>query len=88
MRADHAHKLTKQILICLNGSANLILDNGKKKKSFKLKKGGKAIFVNKGVWHILNNMSKECLLLVLCDQKYNKRKDYISSYKEFKKLYS
>ena len=87
VRADHAHKLTKQILIFLNGSAKLILDNGKKKKIFKIKKNGPAIFVKTGVWHILKEMTKDCLLLVLCDQKYNKRKDYINNYKEFLKLY-
>ena len=46
-RGDHAHKITRQILICLNGSAKLILDNGKNKKIFKIKKGGKATFVEK-----------------------------------------
>ena len=86
-RADNAHKLTRQILICLNGSAELILDNGKKKKKLKIKKNSKAIYVKKGVWHTLKNMTKDCLLLVLCDQKYNKRKDYINNYKEFLKLY-
>jgi dTDP-4-dehydrorhamnose 3,5-epimerase-like enzyme len=71
----------------LNGSAELILDNGKKKKKLKIKKNSKAIYVKKGVWHTLKNMTKDCLLLVLCDQKYNKRKDYINNYKEFLKLY-
>ena len=88
IRGDHAHKLTRQIIICLNGSAKLVLDNGKQKKTLRIQKGGKAIFVKKGVWHTLNNMSKDCLLLILCDQKYNRRKDYINNYKEFKKLYS
>ena len=31
IRGDHAHKLTRQIIICLNGSAKLVLDNGKQK---------------------------------------------------------
>jgi dTDP-4-dehydrorhamnose 3,5-epimerase-like enzyme len=87
IRADHAHRLTSQILICLNGSAKLILDNGKIKKSFKIKKGGSAIYVKTGVWHILKDMTKDCLLLALCDKKYLKRKDYISDYKSFLKLY-
>ena len=51
----------------------LVLDNGKQ-KTLRIRKGGKAIFVEKGVWHTLNNMSKDCLLLILCDQKYNEGK--------------
>lgn len=86
-RADHAHRITSQILICLNGSAKLILDNGKVKKSFKMKQGSQAIYVKTGVWHILKDMSKNCMILVLCDQKYFNRKDYISSYSKFLKLY-
>lgn len=88
IRGDHAHKLTKQILICLNGSAKLMLDNGKLKKNFKIRKNGPAIFVKTGVWHVVKDMTKDCLLLVLCDKKYNRRKDYINNYKKFKKLYS
>ena len=47
MRADHAHKLTRQILICLNGSAKLILDNGKQKKGVKNSKKWKKQFMSK-----------------------------------------
>ena len=86
-RGNHAHRLTSQILICLNGSTKLVLDNGKIKKNFKLKKGGSAIYVKTGVWHVIKDMTKDCLLLVLCDKKYQKRADYITDYEKFLKLY-
>jgi dTDP-4-dehydrorhamnose 3,5-epimerase-like enzyme len=77
-RANHAHKKTKQIFVCLKGSVTVKLSNRKKViKIVELKEGNKKVLaIIKPTWLELLNFSKNCILLVLADRDYNKS-DYI-----------
>lgn len=77
-RANHAHKKTKQIFVCLKGSVSFKLSNSKKViKIIKLKEQNKKIlFIIKPTWLELFNFSKNCILLVLADRNFSKS-DYI-----------
>jgi len=51
MRGPHAHKMTEQVFIDLNGSATYYLDNGKDKKKISIDKPNIGIYINPKVWH-------------------------------------
>lgn len=84
-RGSHAHLKTDQYLLCLSGKCKIYLFNGKKKKYFHLNNPKQILFIPKLMWHEVLFMSKDCLLLVLCNQFYNNRSDYIETIEEFKK---
>jgi dTDP-4-dehydrorhamnose 3,5-epimerase-like enzyme len=77
-RANHAHKKTKQVFVCLKGSASFKLSNSKKViKIIKLKEQNKKLLVIiKPTWTEIFNFSKNCILLVLADREFSKS-DYI-----------
>jgi dTDP-4-dehydrorhamnose 3,5-epimerase-like enzyme len=77
-RANHAHKKTKQVFVCLKGSVSFKLSNSKKViKTIKLKEQNKKLLVIiKPTWLEIFNFSKDCILLVLADRDFSKS-DYI-----------
>ena len=84
-RGSHSHTALKQLLLCLNGSFKLTLDNGKKRKVLNLNNSSDAIYIDGKTWREMSNFSKDCIILVLCDREYHKDK-VISNYEEFKKI--
>lgn len=86
-RGYHAHKVTKQVLFCINGSVKLTLDNGKNKRSIKLNKPEKGVLIDNLIWHEMHDFTKDTILMVLASEKY-KEKDYIRNYHLFKKYLS
>jgi len=83
-RGYHAHKKTKQVFVCIQGSIRLILDNGKIREETVLASPKKAIFIGAKIWHEMHDFKKDTILLVLASEKFN-LKDYIRDYREFVK---
>lgn len=83
-RGYHAHKKTLQALFCIQGSIQLLLDDGKQKRKYFLDKPDIGIFIDKMVWHQMHDFKKNTILLVLSSAKFNE-KDYIRDYDKFKK---
>lgn len=86
IRGQHAHYKTEQILICVNGSILVGLDDGKNKKEIILNKGD-SILVKKMVWDWQKFLTGSDVLLVICSTKY-KKSDYIEDLSEFYKSFS
>ncbi len=84
VRGKHAHKNTKQLFICVNGSCEIICDDGNDKKTFLLDKSNKALYVPEGIWADEKYLEENTILLVLCNTKYDSS-DYIRNYKDFLK---
>lgn len=82
-RGAHAHKELQQLLIATSGSVEVIMDDGKEKKSFMLDKPWKGLLIPAGLWRDLENFSGGAVLLCLASEKYNPE-DYIRDYNEFK----
>ena len=76
-RGGHRHKKTKQLLVCVNGSCEVFCEDSKKIQNiFLLDKPSKALIVKAEDWHTMQNFSKDCVLLVLASEYYDKD-DYI-----------
>jgi dTDP-4-dehydrorhamnose 3,5-epimerase-like enzyme len=81
-RGYHAHKELKQLAICLHGNCEFLLDDGKKRVTYKLDSPTKALYIKGLIWREMFNFSKDCVLIVLADRQYDPN-DYIWDYEEF-----
>lgn len=89
IRGKHAHKDLQQMIICLHGSCNFILDDGKIRETIKLDSPTKALYITgeKMLWREFSNFNNDCVVMVLASKHYSEN-DYIKDYEEFKKLVS
>ena len=81
-RGAHAHKELQQLLIATSGSVEVIMDDGKEKKSFMLDRPWKGLLIPAGLWRDLENFSGGAVLMCLASEKYD-AEDYIRDYGEF-----
>lgn len=81
-RGHHAHKKTKQVLFCIQGSIEIVLDDGKKRKSIILDTPEKGVVINNKIWHEMKRFKKNTILLVLASKVYDPS-DYIRDYQQF-----
>lgn len=75
-RGFHAHRNDKQFLICLVGKLRVRLNDGKKISDHWLDSPSKGLLVNNMTWIEMYDFSKDCALIVLASEKYDKS-DYI-----------
>jgi dTDP-4-dehydrorhamnose 3,5-epimerase-like enzyme len=81
-RGFHSHRTLEQILICINGSCKVLLDNGSEKKIVSLEKRYEGLYVPKNMWREMYDFSPDAILMVLASDYYNEE-DYIRDYQEF-----
>ncbi|KRS45722.1 sugar 3,4-ketoisomerase [Campylobacter coli] len=81
-RGAHAHKELEQVLIMMDGSCELVLNDGKDIKNIILNRPDMGIFIGKNMWREMKNFSYGAKLLVLASDFYNE-KEYIRDYEEF-----
>lgn len=83
-RGGHAHIQQQEFLIALSGSFDVVLDDGKEKKTVTLNKPDKGLLIVDGIWRELNNFSAGSVCLVLSSDVFIEE-DYIRNYSEFLK---
>lgn len=83
-RGGHAYKENQEFIVALSGSFDVVLDDGKEKKTFSLNRSYNGLYVPKGLWRVMENFSTNSLALVLSSTKYDSN-DYIRNYEEFLK---
>jgi hypothetical protein len=83
-RGGHAHKSLQQLIIAASGSFDLILDDGKVKRTFQLNRPYIGVLMPAGLWRELDNFSSGSICLVLASKPYEES-DYLRDYYEFKK---
>ena len=84
-RGGHAHANLEQILIMMDGACEVLLDNGKEKKSIILNRPDVGLYIGKNMWREMKNFSYGAKLLVLASDLYDE-KEYIRSYDEFLRI--
>jgi uncharacterized RmlC-like cupin family protein len=82
-RGGHAHKELSQVLFALNGSFDLLIDDGFNTKKITLNSPDIGFYLPKGIWREMNNFSKNSVCLVLASE-YLDEEDYIRNYEDFK----
>lgn len=81
-RGYHAHRNLKQIVICLNGSVNMLLDNGTVREQVLMDSPTKGLLIESVIWREMHDFSPDCVLLVIASEHFDE-KDYIRDYAEF-----
>jgi len=84
-RGFHAMKESLQVLVCLKGSCDVILDDGEKKSTYHLNALNQGLFIDKLVWHVMDNITEDCVLMVLSNDIYNEE-DNVRNYKTFMEM--
>lgn len=83
-RGGHGHKELEQLIVAASGSFDIILDDGKVKRTFHLSRPYIGLYMPAGLWRELDNFSSGSICLVLASQAYDES-DYIRDYTEFLK---
>ncbi len=84
-RGFHAHKNLQQILLCVNGSCKIHLDDGTDTAEVTLDKPNEGLYIANNMWREMYDFSPGAVLLVLASQYYDEA-DYIRNYEDFLKM--
>lgn len=85
VRGQHAHKICHQLLICLNGRVNCLVDNGSERTEYRLDTPEMALHVPPMNWGAQYQYSSDAMLMVLASHEYDPE-DYIQDYSEFRAM--
>lgn len=85
VRGEHAHVHCEQFLVCLNGSCNVLVDDGTNREEYILDAPNKGIYLPAMIWGVQYKYSEDAVLLVFASDYYDSA-DYIRDYSDFKKL--
>lgn len=81
-RGYHAHHLTDQLIVCLQGSARLVLDDGQNRTEVVLKDPSHALLLPHMLWHEMHDLTEDTILLLVSSRNYEPG-DYIRNYDQF-----
>ena len=81
-RGFHAHQNLQQILLCVNGSCKIHLDNGTDTAEIILDKPNVGLYISNDMWREMYDFSEGAVLLVLASEHYDEA-DYIRNYDDF-----
>lgn len=84
-RGFHAHKKLQQVLLCVNGSCKIHLDNGFDTAEVLLDKPNEGLYIANNMWREMYDFTPGAVLLVLASEFYDEA-DYIRNYDDFIKM--
>ena len=84
VRGRHAHRKLEQVIICVSGWCDFILDDGKTRDTVHLSAGSQGLYLKHNIWREFTNFSSDCVILVLASEHYDEA-DYIRDYDTFLK---
>ena len=82
-RGEHAHKNLHQFVICMSGSFDILLNDGKDEQRFHLNRSYYGLYICPMMWRNLDNFSSGAVCMVLASHVYDED-DYIRDLDEFK----
>ena len=83
-RGCHANRNSEFLLVVINGSCRVKIDDGKIQDDILLNKPHQALYLNKMVWKEMYEFSHNAVLLVLSSELYDEA-EYIRDYENFLK---
>lgn len=84
-RGGHAYKENQEFIIALSGSFDVIVDDGKAKKTYTLNRSYYGLYVPKGTWREMNNFSTNSLAVILSSTLFDE-KDYVYDFEQYKMM--
>ncbi len=86
-RGGHSHRHCETLIFAVSGSFDIMLNDGKNKRTVSLNRPNIGLLVKPGIWRLLNNFSSGAVCLVLASKEYDEN-DYVRSFNEFRRLTS
>jgi dTDP-4-dehydrorhamnose 3,5-epimerase-like enzyme len=84
-RGGHAYRENEEFIIALSGAFDVIVDDGKQKKTFTLNRSYYGLYVPKGLWRVMENFSTNAFALEFGSSLYDES-DYVRDYQQFQKM--
>jgi dTDP-4-dehydrorhamnose 3,5-epimerase-like enzyme len=81
-RGGHAHRALQQLIIAMSGSFDVIVDDGRNRKTFSLNRSYVGLYLPTMLWRELVNFSSGAVCTVLASIPYDEA-DYYREYDEF-----
>ncbi len=83
VRGNHANRNSEMLMVAVSGSVKVTVKDGHSTQVFDLKTPKQGLYLPKMTWKEMRDFSKDCVLLVLASEHYDKN-EYIYNYEEFK----
>ena len=83
-RGGHGHRKLRQLIIAMSGSFDVVLDDGRRKRTVSLNRSYYGLFIPRMVWRELVNFSSGSVCTVLASEFYD-ASDYYRDYDEFRR---
>lgn len=84
-RGGHVFKEQQEFIIALSGSFDIIIDDGKERKTFSLNRSYYGLYLPAGLWREMENFSTNSLAMILSSTVFSES-DYIREYSDFIKF--
>ena len=84
-RGGHAFKENQEVIIALSGAFDVVVDDGKTRKTFSLNRSYYGLYVPAGLWRTMENFSTNSFALEFGSMHYD-AEDSVRNYDEFLKL--
>lgn len=81
-RGDHAFRQNQEFIVALSGAFEVVVDDGKQRKSFLLNRSYYGLYVPVGLWRSMENFSTNSLAIEFGSEHYS-ADDYIRDYEEY-----
>lgn len=82
-RGFHAHRRLRQFAVCVAGSCDMVLDDGRMRATVTLDDPAKGLIIGPSIWREMHDFAPGTVLMVLADQHYDES-DYIRDYDAFR----
>jgi len=82
VRGGHAFKEQQELIVALSGSLDVVVDDGREKKTFSLNRSYYGLYLPAGLWRQMQNFSTNSLAMVLSSTFYHED-DYIRDFKNY-----
>lgn len=82
VRGRHSHRRLEQVIICVRGSCDFTLDDGRERQVVHLDNPARGLYIKSSIWREFTNFSPDCMVLVLASEHYDES-DYIRDYEQF-----
>lgn len=86
-RGGHAFRQNQEFIVALSGAFDVVVDDGRNKKTYSLNRSYYGLYVPAGLWREINNFSTNSLALEFGSEHYSEE-DYIREYDEYLRLRS
>ena len=84
-RGQHATKRTKLVLIAVTGSCDVVVNDGKSEKTFRLDDPTKGLYIDEMLWRTMKNFTPDCVVEAVCDCEYAPGDETYEDYDEYLK---